>query len=1226
MAYNFDPNKYKKTFDNMFGSGAFNQGLSSAREVGRIKAQAEFEKAEYKRRISEMKKAAKEAEAAAKKAEKEEQKRRQKEAQIMAKEEAYKRAPDLSSKQYYGKMNKIFSYEGQRRMEDDRKKRTVTLEPIEKKKTSKKAKKKDKKKDDGGLFGDIKKTAKTFGQFVNPFDDVSMKEALTKESTRKRSKTSDEINRFASRTLDSGSLGAYGAGIKDKTDRFEDREFGEGGGIDFVSSGLGYLLPGAGAVKGAKALGLGAKGMKGASTAKKVGQLAKEGAAAGAIFGVSKAGATEVFDPKKNTWKDHALEIGLETAGGAVLDPLITLGGKKLLDKGLDLLPKKIEKPVPPVDVKKMKPVAEESIDAAADEQLEKLLPNKKNKVAQKELYENISPEVDPGLIKVKPMPEIDHSIGDVSSFRSKINRTPKKENKLTETLKNLRTQFVDDMAPLERLEKGIRGAIPSAENSLYKTARLIKGSPERAHEIVRTKLGPVLQSVKQLGFDEKDLGDYALAVHARDVNSKGMNSGFTNAEIDDVIKQFGTPEMEQARKQLVQVSDDVLRQELGSNQILTDDSINAMREKWPNYMPLFRAFDDDKVGFAGGMSNALANASNPIKRLEGSSRDVIDPIESMVKNIFQATNQADRNKVGLQLSKLAAEDQSGMLRKLEPNEKVDRKNVVSVMENGEKVKYEVPPEIYKTITNMDKESTNTLIKILQAPASTLRAGATLTPEFSLRNPLRDVVQAYVVSKSGFNPITDFPVGLWNAIFKGKTFKVGGREVSTGKWFNDFIESNGGYGNIVSMDRNLHRKALENVLKEGDTPKFRNIVNPKSWLELLRTVADVSETATKIGEYRAAIKKKGVTREEAAYRARDLMDFARAGTSIREANKVVAFLNANIQGKSKLIRAIKEDPKGVTARSFKAVTAPTIGAYIAQKYMANEEQKATIDDAPQWLKDTFFLVPVPGTNQVARIPKPFDLAPIFSNLVERSLDYAVEKDPDAFDKYAKQAISSYSVPTMLTGLSPIIEGMANYSFFRQGPIDPMRDQDVKYPDRYDINTSETSKLLGKGINALTGGEGAFKNFGSPRIMDNTIRGLTGGLGEYTVDAVDFVLDKTGIVNKKAEKPAKQVNQQPLLRSFMVNQGSTGESVNKLYNLLDTLTKARGSAKQNEKDFAKEDLYKQVKDVTKEISEISKEMRSIENDPTMSGETKRRLLDELNKQRNEIARQAAGGLK
>ena len=100
----------------------------------------------------------------------------------------------------------------------------------------------------------------------------------------------------------------------------------------------------------------------------------------------------------------------------------------------------------------------------------------------------------------------------------------------------------------------------------------------------------------------------------------------------------------------------------------------------------------------------------------------------------------------------------------LADNEDASRLNVISLLDNGKKVKYEVPPDVYRTLMNLDKESTNTLIKILQKPASLLRAGATLTPEFSLRNPLRDVPHAFIVSNSGFNPITDFPVGLWQSI------------------------------------------------------------------------------------------------------------------------------------------------------------------------------------------------------------------------------------------------------------------------------------------------------------------------------------------------------------------------------------------------------------------------------------------------------------------------------
>ena len=202
-------------------------------------------------------------------------------------------------------------------------------------------------------------------------------------------------------------------------------------------------------------------------------------------------------------------------------------------------------------------------------------------------------------------------------------------------------------------------------------------------------------------------------------------------------------------------------------------------------------------------------------------------------------------------------------------------------MEKGKKVQYEVPPEVYTSLKNLDKESTNTLIKILQAPASTLRAGATLTPEFSLRNPLRDVPNAFVVSESGFNPITDFPVGLWQSIWKGRTIKIGNKEYKTsGDLYKQFIKDNGGYGNIMSMDRKLHQETLKKALTDASTD-YVDILDPKTYtavmkkfanpLNALRTIADISETGTKVGELRAA-KRKGVSDEEAAYRARDIMN------------------------------------------------------------------------------------------------------------------------------------------------------------------------------------------------------------------------------------------------------------------------------------------------------------------------------------------------------------------
>jgi hypothetical protein len=40
----FDENKYKKLFESRYGAGSFDSGLSQAREIGKLKVQAEFAK------------------------------------------------------------------------------------------------------------------------------------------------------------------------------------------------------------------------------------------------------------------------------------------------------------------------------------------------------------------------------------------------------------------------------------------------------------------------------------------------------------------------------------------------------------------------------------------------------------------------------------------------------------------------------------------------------------------------------------------------------------------------------------------------------------------------------------------------------------------------------------------------------------------------------------------------------------------------------------------------------------------------------------------------------------------------------------------------------------------------------------------------------------------------------------------------------------------------------
>lgn len=995
----------------------------------------------------------------------------------------------------------------------------------------------------------------------------------------------------------------------------------------------------------------------------------------GAVEGV-KSGFTNNPISYEDTLKSAGMKEGLGRkalglTGNIMLDPLNFVGGAgvgsklskvskiKVLAKDSKLLnPLKLAdtKSVPTLKIGEVKPnIPEPPINVVANKQLNnmqgtlpsfsgnKLVDNIRsntglNRSASDEMMSLMNKSVTKPKLelplnnsqipsKLKPniaLPKIEtpkietSNIGNADTFRSKINYKPNNKGKFTEFIKNAKTNLVDDLASYEILEKNITGNIASAENSLYKTARLYRGTPEKAGAIIDTELKPIIKSVEDKGYTYKDLGEYATAVHARDVNASGIDSGFTNAEIDDVISKYGTQEMESARQQLVNLSNRLL-DDLSNGGVISKESVDVMRSKWKNYMPLFRSFDDDKVEFINGLGNSFANVANPVKKLKGlngKKMETIDPIESMVKNIFQITNASERNKVGTQLSRLAEKDVEGnYIRKLSEGEEVGRKNVVTIKENGNSVKYEVPEDVYRSTMDLDKESTNIIIKALSKPASLLRAGATLAPEFAVRNPFRDIFHAFTVSKHGFNPFIDYPKALFDVITNKPIYQ-------------EFLKNNAGYGNYISMDRNVQRKALENVIKQPIQDKFVNVVSGKSLIKLLQTISTTTEAATKVGIYKRALKV-GETAQEAAYQARDIMDFARSGASIREANKIVAFLNANIQGKSKLIRAIKENPLKVSARIGKAIVIPSVGVYIAQQTLANDIQKQKIKDAPDWLKDTFWLIPIPETDYVARVPKPFDLS-VFANITEKTLRYIHENDKDAFDGFIQNTLKEQSIPVQITGLVPIIEGMTNYSFFRQAPIIPQREQNLNKEDQKDIYTSNTATLIAGGIRKVLGED---NNFSSPRIIDNTIQGLTGGLGRYATDAIDVILESTGLTPDK-QKPSTDITQKPLLKAFLVNNKSTGKSLDQLYKEKEMLTNDKNSfnldnkqkptgtlldiSKLKNSQYPNKSKLDFLNDVTGKIGDISKEIRDISNSQVLTSEQKKYKLNELNKLRNNLS--------
>lgn len=212
-----------------------------------------------------------------------------------------------------------------------------------------------KKKDDGfvdNLTGFLKGEKVIKGLSIQDKKKGDSDTSLNKIGKLKPNEKATEIDRSIANFANSMALGipkelAKRTGDKHTLDSFyNERKIGEGGGKDLISSGLGYLVPGIGMVKGAKALGVGAKSVpklaEGATKMDKVmravksgGQIAKEGAIVGGAMGLAEVGIREGLNPDEQNWKQNLGHVAFGTVTGAVADPLLHGVGKGL-SKGFD--------------------------------------------------------------------------------------------------------------------------------------------------------------------------------------------------------------------------------------------------------------------------------------------------------------------------------------------------------------------------------------------------------------------------------------------------------------------------------------------------------------------------------------------------------------------------------------------------------------------------------------------------------------------------------------------------------------------------------------------------------------------------------------------------------------------------------------------------------------------------------------------------------------------------
>jgi hypothetical protein len=754
-------------------------------------------------------------------------------------------------------------------------------------------------------------------------------------------------------------------------------------------------------------------------------------------------------------------------------------------------------------------------------------------------------------------------------------------------------------------------------------------------------KKGKSLKEILQPVEDKNALNDlsvYLVSRRALELSERNITSGVTPEDAEIALREIEAkhPEFAQVARDLDTYQNHLLDY-LEESGVLNPDDRKKMQEANKMYVPFFRVHEElTNKGYMGGKK---IPTKSPIKRIKGSEKDIIDPLESIVKNTYVLLNAAERNNVMRAMANLAENDKNlGRLfervpvdqtkvASVNPKEIVyqalgadtvlgkamlpaevqaaidivvpetmvnifrpamfQKGNVVAVMDNGKPKYYELDKDLYEAINATEVEEVIAAVKILSYPAQFLRAGATLAPEFMVRNPLRDSIGAAVMSKNGFVPFYDTIRGFASLVKKDE-------------YYDAFVIAGGLQSTIVAQDRNNLKQSKDELLKRSARIK-KLIKNP---LEVLQIISSYTEQATRIGEARLALNA-GKSATQAAFDAREVtLDFQRAGAKARSLNKLSAFFNAKIQGNDKLIRTFIETPAKATLKATLYITLPSVILWLL-----NQDEEGW-DEIPQWQKDIFWLVKVDDTWY--RIPKPFELGVLFGSIPERFLEYLKDNDPAGLQEVTRSFITGLVPNPIPTGVVPILENTTNYSFFLDRPIVSPSLENLPNQDQYTNTTSETAKLIGAAINY------------SPAKVDNLLYGYFAGLGRHTVNTADAILKGTGIVNSVPE-PEKTKADIPVLKAFVVRDpaGSSSNSVNDFYENRTEATKYYNKYKDlleaGDRDGAREylaehpeiKLYKPYNQIASQISDLRKLSNQVYDSETMSPEEKRKKIDELN---------------
>lgn len=612
-----------------------------------------------------------------------------------------------------------------------------------------------------------------------------------------------------------------------------------------------------------------------------------------------------------------------------------------------------------------------------------------------------------------------------------------------TSWLEDQKYKYVDKYIDLLRAKQDIErmtGEVSEDVDAYVKETLSHSRISTRIKDFMRDQVAKLANVMRENNISQQQLHEYLLARHAPEYNRVvgqrnpemgDMAAGITTAEAENYIRALGDKRIEQLNKAAKEVDrmTQSTRDILVEGGIETKDTVDAWEKMFEFYTPMYRK-DLEYTGGKLGIGKGFKVQGKFSKAAMGSTKEVADISESIIKDHIRAIEKAERSRVSRALFGMALENPNpDFWMAIDPSavkdEEATEKRLRAIGVDEELIKNLMQPpktgvinpetglveyrtsrvilqsdnvlatridghDVYVVFNNSDPRARRlaSAMQNMDLPdvEGFYRASAYVTrwfamvntqlnPIFGLWNFARDVQGAVL------NLSTTPLKGLEKQILKDsfanvKTiYKAIRQERATGErattvgssdWY-DFQEQGGTTGYKAQFVKPKEETAaLEDAIKDLNRGKPMKIA--KAITNWISDYNDTLENAVRLAAYKAALAK-GLSKQQAADIGKNLtVNFNRKGANTQILGSLFAFFNASVQGTSRLYQTLK-GPNG------KKIMFGGFMIGVVQSAMMSLAGLGE-DEPPEFVKEKNFIFPIgllPGVDSKKYISFPMPL-------------------------------------------------------------------------------------------------------------------------------------------------------------------------------------------------------------------------------------------------------------